>query len=227
VAAPIAIAPLFSATSASVRVADARSDADLDAVVATIAPGTLLVGARGLGAALARRLGRPALEPAVAPATSRLLMAIGSRDPITARQLEHLRRRHPGVAMVEAVDGQLSADDLELPLVLYCGGSVVPAKAGIVAARFAEGIAGLVRRTRPDCLWMSGGETALAILDALAVSLVNLVGEVAPGVPLVACTMADGGRLDCVLKSGGFGSVDVLEAALRDRGALAGMVTGG
>ena len=78
---------------------------------------------------------------------------------------------------------------------------------------------------------MTGGETGLAILDALTLSLVTLVGEVAPGVPVIACTIEGGRELRCVLKSGGFGSVDILGAAFdgqpKAHEALAGAVTSG
>src|SRR5919108_3777187 len=79
--------------SGMVIVADAETDADLDALIEAVleldAP-PLLVGAAGLALALARRLGLAAarVDP---PAGERWLIVAGSRHPATRRQVEVAR----------------------------------------------------------------------------------------------------------------------------------------
>jgi uncharacterized protein YgbK (DUF1537 family) len=59
------------------------------------------------------------------------------------------------------------------------------------------------------CLVLTGGETAAAVLAATGLGVLQVVGEVLPGIPLCkAC-----GRDDLpliVTKSGGFGAPDAL-----------------
>jgi len=60
------------------------------------------------------------------------------------------------------------------------------------------------------CLFMTGGETAAQLCRALGIETLLLTHELAPGVP---AGIAEGGAFDgvpVVLKSGGFGSPDLL-----------------
>jgi uncharacterized protein YgbK (DUF1537 family) len=95
-----------------------------------------------------------------------------------------------------------------------------------VARRFAAGIAGVVRRARPDMLVLSGGDTALAVLTALGVTLVVPGGEAAAGVPWSTVETADGQRLAVSVKSGGFGGPDVLVGLLPSTAAEPTTVAG-
>src|SRR5262249_45625456 len=87
-----------------VVVADAETDADLDALVEAVleldAP-PLLVGAAGLALALARRLGLAAarVEP---PPGERWLIVAGSRHPATRRQVD--AAREAGLAVLSTPD---------------------------------------------------------------------------------------------------------------------------
>ena len=56
-----------------------------------------------------------------------------------------------------------------------------------------------------DSLILTGGATAEAVLDALEVTVLDLVGEVLPGLPL---SLGAGWRI--VTKSGGFGTAGTL-----------------
>lgn len=212
---PMPIAPLFAASGLEIEIRDAGSDADLDAVAADLEAATLAVGARGLGAALARRLGGPARRraPPVRP-DGRVLLAIGSRDPITAQQIARLAARHPELALVDAPDGEIPAGTVGLPLVLRCVGDIAAHPAAEVARRFATGVARVVGATSPGVLLMSGGDTASAVLSALGVRDVELAGEWAPGVPLLRIGAAGHKGPACLVKSGGFGGPDVLEGLL-------------
>ena len=107
VASPIDVAAIFAEAGVRVEVPDAATDADLDRVVTAAMSGdpVLLVGAAGLAAALARHL-RPGARPTpVGNLPAPLLLAIGSRDPITLAQLDALRAA--GVQELPAPDGRV------------------------------------------------------------------------------------------------------------------------
>lgn len=201
---PIPVAPLFAGLDAAI--ADANDDADLDRVVtATDWTTTLAVGARGLGAALARRY-RPSV-PAPMPLDRRTLFVIGSRDRLTAEQVAALG----GVAVHDAPQGRVTGN-VALPAVLRCTGPDGGADA--VASRFAAGAAAIISASRPAVLLMSGGDTALAVLDRLGVDLVRPRGEAAPGLPWFSIARPGLPDLTAVVKSGGFGESRCLAALL-------------
>ncbi|MFB2552690.1 four-carbon acid sugar kinase family protein [Ensifer soli] len=213
VPSPLPIAPLFAGYGGKLHVADAGSDADLDALVAaTDWAGTLAVGARGLGCALARRVaaGRTPGPRRLFRPSAATLFAFGSRDPITARQIDRLLEVRGSVTLVDAVNGHLGAALPEaLPAILRCTGAL-DEPAGRVASRFAIGVARMARLTAPDMLMMGGGDTALAILDEIGARVLVPEGEVAPGMPWFTLSDAKGRRFACGVKSGGFGHADSL-----------------
>ena len=72
--------------------------------------------------------------------------------------------------------------------------------------RATEGI----QRQDVGCLFMTGGDTALSVCEALGITALRLQREFVSGVPLC---LAEGGRFDgvnVILKSGGFGDRDLL-----------------
>jgi len=198
------VGPLFAGYN--VRIADAESDADLDRVVAeTEWSSTLAVGASGLGAAFARRLAGGVAKPL--KRSRRTLFVIGSRDVITAQQIAELRN----VAIHDVPQGSFS-DEVSLPAVLRCTGPDDDAEA--VARRFAESATAVIAETSPEVVVMSGGDTALAILDRLGVTLVRPLGEAARGLPWFALDRPGARRMTAVVKSGGFGDSGSLAALL-------------
>jgi uncharacterized protein YgbK (DUF1537 family) len=207
---PLSIVRALAGLDRAFEIVDAADEDDLDALVAILTPGTLLVGARGLGAALARRLANPlrGALPRFEP-QRRTLFAFGSRDPITAAQIAFLARRDPGIAVVDAPQGRLSPTQLRgLPAVLRCTGPMTePAR---VAADFAEAIAAALPQLHPDTLVMGGGDTAMAVLSRLGHETIVPLGEAASGVPWFVLPLAHGATVRCLVKSGGFGNVDVL-----------------
>ena len=88
-------------------------------------------------------------------------------------------------------------------------------------ARFAEGIAQLVKAGEVRTLLGCGGETADAILGALGEGVLTIEGEVLPGVP-ASSILLGGRRLQLVTKSGGFGDVDALVSIVAAAGHLEG-----
>lgn len=214
VAEPLPIAPLFTGLDLPVEVMDAASAGALDAVAALPAEGALFVGAGGLGAAFARRLGG-ARRNATFPAADATLFAIGSRDPITLTQIAALRAARPDLELIELPGGAAGRLPERLPALLALTGPRL-ADPAAVAARFGEVVAAAVARLKPARLVLGGGDTALAVLGRLGAWVVTPVGEPRPG--LVAATIA-GGPADmlCLVKSGGFGTIDILAGLVESR----------
>lgn len=205
---PIAIAPAFSPSATAL---DAHTDADLDRIVqAHDWSKTLAVGARGLGSALARSFGGPNTTPPFAP-HGNTLFAIGSRDPITSAQIAALAETRSPTLIVDAPSGQLETQPSRLPALLRCTGDFETLDA-TVSHRFATTVAEWVDALAPDTIVMSGGDTALAILDALGATLLFPQGEAAPGLPWFFIERKHRPPLRAVVKSGGFGEIGALAA---------------
>ncbi|TBA72592.1 four-carbon acid sugar kinase family protein [Rhizobium ruizarguesonis] len=209
---PLPIADLFEGRAGNVAVADAKDDSDLDQIVADHDWRlTLAVGARGLGSALARQLGETGQQsvPEFA-ATRRTLFAFGSRDPITATQMDRLEASGVLRMVVDAPMGQVEVGEgMALPALLRCTGEMA-ADAALVARRFAAGVRSVIDDTRPDMLMVGGGDTALAVFQALGVRVLAPQGEIEAGVPWFDVTAANGRHFRCAVKSGGFGKPDSL-----------------
>jgi uncharacterized protein YgbK (DUF1537 family) len=207
---PLPVAPLFAGTGRDVAVADSRTDADIERLVdAEDWSSALAVGARGLGLAFARRLAAGGTPAAFVP-TERTLFGIGSRDPITAAQIDRLLASGAIRAVLDAPAGTLPpASELPLPALARCTGPLEE-DTQAVASRFGVGVARLVLANRPDMLMLGGGDTALAVLAALGVRAVFPRGEIEPGVPWFEMRWHDGESLACSVKSGGFGTTGTL-----------------
>jgi D-threonate/D-erythronate kinase len=193
----------------SVQVRDAVTDADIDEILLGVSAQTLLVGARGLSDGVARRMARQAPKPITLPLPRPIAFVIGSRDPITLAQVAHLRHSHPGATFIAAPNGRA------------CGGAagddvvILQATAGadpVTPEAVTQALAQSCQRTfatAPACLVLTGGETAAAVLAAIGVGVLEVVGEVLPGLPLCRALGFETSPL-IVTKSGGFGAVDAL-----------------
>lgn len=192
----------------AVQVPDAATDADLDAMVAAVGPDVVLCGARGLAAALARKLSQGAVA-AVSPLLPQPVgIAVGSRDPITLAQVAALRADHPGLNWTPAPDGQAAAFTGAGNTLLQA----VPGGGGADGATVSQRLAAaFVRDHVPGrrALILTGGETATAVLAGMGVAVLQLLGEVAEGLPLSRPLDLSGSPL-IVTKSGGFGAADAL-----------------
>lgn len=215
---PLSIRAVFGAKALPLAIADAKSDTDLDNIVRALHwQTTLAVGARGLGAALARFLGdvrKGGTTPFVP--TGRTLFAFGSRDPITTEQIARLEASRWLRHVRDAPMGQVPDDPapVALPALFRCTGATEEDGA-TVARRFAAGIKSVIDRTRPDMLMLGGGDTALAVLERLGIELVRPMGEIEPGIPWFEVT--DHRSFRCAVKSGGFGGPDSLLALVTER----------
>jgi uncharacterized protein YgbK (DUF1537 family) len=208
---PIAVADLFTGRDMDVVVADAESDFDLDDIVlGNDWNSVLAVGARGLGSALARKIGRAGGHPLSFQASRRTLFAFGSRDPITAAQMNRLEAAGVLRAVIDAPMGSVECGEgLALPLLLRCTGEIA-GEGATVARRFAGGVKSVIDDTRPDMLMVGGGDTALAVFRELGIKTLMPKGEIEAGVPWFDVTAADGRHFRCAVKSGGFGNTESL-----------------
>ncbi|WP_232495785.1 four-carbon acid sugar kinase family protein [Novosphingobium kaempferiae] len=197
-------------------VVDAAGEAALDHLAARIVAAgdrTLAVGARGLARAVARALHRDAGdEPRPLPPLLPMAVAVGSRDRITDAQVTRLIADVRDAAYVAAPGGKVPACAIEdvaaLLVQLVDDGTDLPEQ--VAAARFARGIARIVEQWRPRSLLLSGGATALAVLDALGIRAVLVQGEAAPAIPL--CSAPRWPDMQILTKSGGFGEPAALSA---------------
>lgn len=207
VAGAMPIAPVLGRLAGRSLIPDVGSDEEMQAALDLSDGSDLLVGARGLAEALARRV--TGIEEPSAPglAGPHGILVVGSRDPITLAQVDALRVQGE-VVHVPAPNGQFDARPLlgsEADLIL------VQATPGDRAARPDEVAANLAEHLRPiaadrcDTLFLTGGATAEAVLGAMGIDRMRLLGECLPGLPVGVA-----GDLTVVAKSGGFGDVETL-----------------
>lgn len=217
-AVPIDVRERLPRRRFSISVSNARSNADLDRIAADwhAHDGALYVGARGLGAAFARRLAR-SRAPRAFVAKHPAIVAVGSRDPITERQVAWLAA-NAKAQIVMAPGGKLQHEAMRGSLNIFvCTGELI-APAASVARRFGRAIAVETRRMQPSTLLLTGGDTALAVLEALGTRVVQVGGEAAAGLPWFKVQI--GGIPTVVItKSGGFGSEDILSRVFETPGS--------
>jgi uncharacterized protein YgbK (DUF1537 family) len=179
----------------TVIVADAEHDADLDTLVdAALTSGValVLVGAAGLGRALASRLSLLAENVALRP-QGRWLLVAGSRHPSTRAQVEAARAA--GLCVV-AAPPQPIADRRE------------------VARRLAAEAQAWLARETFDGIAVTGGETAIALCETLGAEGIELIGPPRPGLALGRLRTADRPPLPLLTKAGGFGEPDLFVSML-------------
>ncbi|MEV0490004.1 4-hydroxythreonine-4-phosphate dehydrogenase PdxA [Streptomyces atratus] len=203
-------------------VADAETDADLDALLAAaldVDPRVALAGSGGLALALGRTLGGgpPARLPPPGPAARPLLVVVGTAEPVAAEQVRRLvsdgaalyaldpRAAHPGDPPPPLRSGITV-------LTLRQNGPPDPAAARALAQNLARTAATLLDAAPgPADLVLTGGETARRVLDALAVRELRPLGQVHHGA--VFAVTPDGRSV--VTRPGSFGDADSLRVIAR------------
>lgn len=207
IAEPIGIAERLGQHAGHARIPDVASQADIDLALAV--PSDLLIGARGLADAMARRMAPLAKRPDVSLTAPVAYCVIGSTDPVTLAQIDHLRQTHRDMVFVSAPNGVAPSVSSSGPLTLVQATKGEKSSSGKdVALALAESL----QRLQPPAaalLVLSGGATAQMLLEALGVQVLDLVGEALPGLPL-----AHAGDLTVVTKSGGFGQPGSLSRLL-------------
>jgi uncharacterized protein YgbK (DUF1537 family) len=191
-----ALAARVTRLAGMIAVADAETDADLDALaeaaLAVDAP-PVLAGSAGLARPLARRLGLLA-GPASLP-RGRWLVVAGSLQEATRRQIAPARRA--GLRVLATPD----ADHGD--------------RARAAAALAAE--AARLLAAEPFALVaVTGGDTAVALYRALGATRIDLVGAPAPGLALGWLRAPGRPDLAVLTKAGGFGPPDLFASLVED-----------
>jgi uncharacterized protein YgbK (DUF1537 family) len=78
------------------------------------------------------------------------------------------------------------------------------------ARQLAAEIAAILRYRRPDGLFLSGGDTAAAVLGAIGARGIRLQVEILPGVIQGTVIGGAGNGLPAITKAGAFGEPDTL-----------------
>jgi D-threonate/D-erythronate kinase len=185
--------------SGTVIVADAETDADLDALIDAalgVTPTPLLAGSAGLARALAARLGVLG-ERAELPAGSRWLVVAGSLHPATRLQVREARAA--GLTVL-ATPERATTERPER-------GSAGPPDA---LARLVDQALAALQREAWDLVVVTGGETAVALWSALGAERLDLAGVPAPGLAFGHLRVPGRDPLPVLTKAGGFGPPDLI-----------------
>lgn len=207
---------------ASYVVADAESDADLEALVRAVPdPSRVLwVGSAGLALALGKVYPGPhTRKSSTLPVTARrVLVVVGSLTGIAREQLRRLVQEGVGTASVatgrpdaveEAVETIRAALSEGACAAVYSeeegdfsedSGSAVEALTEVVAGLDGEGLF--------DALMLTGGDTAVGVAQRLGATGIRLEGEMESGIPVG--TLVGPSPYLVVTKAGGFGEPDTL-----------------
>ncbi len=195
-----------------VVVLDAESDTDLDAIAKRYAnePATLWCGAAGLARALAREPPR-----AAQPLNQPHLVIVGSRHPVTLRQVEVFGAARPD-CLAPMADEPGFVDRVRTTLMTFGCCVVLPAlPSGLTeteaAERIARGVERLAGRLPPlGGLTVIGGETFAALCRVLKATRLSVDGEFLHGVPVSRMESGLWSGTFCASKSGAFGEPDWL-----------------
>jgi D-threonate/D-erythronate kinase len=198
---------------------DAESDADLDAIAKRYAsePATLWCGAAGLARALAQeppRAARPLDEPH--------LVIVGSRHPVTLRQVEVFGAARPD-CLAPITAEPTFAGPVQTTLETFGCCVLAPALPSGLSERqaaecIARGLELLSGRLPPlGGLTVIGGETFAALCRVLRATRLSVDGEFLHGVPASRIESGLWSGTFCASKSGAFGKPDWLLKHLSQR----------
>ncbi|MFN0041353.1 MAG: four-carbon acid sugar kinase family protein [Burkholderiales bacterium] len=206
---------------AGLWIADADQNADLDVMIAATRDElsqVMLVGSAGLGQALAASIETHACASRAAAVDGCIVLVIGSRAAASRAQVASLLSES-GTIIVKAVNGRVGEwpDLKNAPQIAVVvepdpqHGEGDPAQ---VARDLAQAALTLVRRPATRALVATGGDTAMALLQASGCPAVQLLGELMPGIPC-AQVFIEGRPIRWVSKAGGFGGADALRDVVR------------
>lgn len=154
-----------------ILIADAETNEDCDRLVdAAITSGAILVGAAGLALALGRRVSFPAVQMP-RPRRSPITVVVGSAATAAAAQVDALSAR--GVPVAYWTPGhdvpKVAGDHVLVPTA-----PLEPARSEELNREFAAAVA---THRAGHHLVLTGGQTARAVLDALGVDRLHLLGQ--------------------------------------------------
>lgn len=214
----------FTAAARHVYVVDTRNDADLDATVRALQgrfAQCVLVGSAGIAGAVARNCLPAEAYMARTLVDGDIAVVVGSRAEASAQQVEALRLGED-VALAQLPNGEGGLDALLATgahvLVLKATAGEQPGDAQAVASALASRTLALLRERPIAAVIATGGDTAIAILQALRCAHLRVLGDVMPGIPSSELEVA-GRKVVLLTKAGGFGdSGTFIELVRRLRG---------
>ncbi len=216
-----------------IAVCDAVTDAHL-AVIADAAllldEGAVLAGAAGLARPLAEHLGRRDVD-----AGGRVLVVCGSAHPIMREQIAVLVREcgafvvvlDPGLvtsagdwqSWVERALRRIASSPPAAPIVLTSAPDVRVAVPGELLAHLADIATAVMAAVRVSGVVATGGSTVRALCERWEVAGIDLLREVAPGIPFGTVSGGHHDGLPLVTKAGGFGNAGTLVEIVRYLGS--------
>jgi len=213
IAEPLPIAAILPRCDGVARINDIARNEDLAAIAAELVASrhdTIGVGAAGLTSAIARHLGpTPAAVDPTIPLAGPVLFLIGSRDPVTMRQIAFVRRHRPDIAYVRSTGEGDDPPGGPGHLLVHGVGGQGASPSREVAQRLGERGALLLKTGRFAAVVACGGDTAACLVKAVEARVLRPRTEPLPGVP--TCRIDLGGEAVTLLtKSGGFGGPDTL-----------------
>lgn len=204
---------------------DATSNSHLDAIIHLVeehfaGDKVLFVGSAGLAASLARSMTGESekLPPANHPQIEEWLMVCGSASEVMVAQVVALQEKS-GWPRIQLDPARLSAGErLETmnysSLILSLAPRDSKEIPGISPEKIVEGLSRVVEimlsKKVPKALFLSGGDTAEAVLARISARGVLLKNEILPGLMLGAIVGGSYQDLPVVTKAGAFGSADIL-----------------
>jgi uncharacterized protein YgbK (DUF1537 family) len=200
---------------AGVVIADAESDgemAELFQKVVDRADETMLVGSAGLGEMLAAHLdGANEGAGALTAVSGPIVFLVGSRAARSREQVEQLRRE-PQTVVIEApngVAGAITDGAGAEQIVLLAVDDPENGKAGAeeVAHRMAQAGLELAAFMRAKAMVVTGGDTAIAVLEESGCTVIDVCGNLMPGIPFSQFEWK-GRPIHLVTKAGGFGTAN-------------------
>lgn len=193
-------------------VRDCTSTGDMAEIAQSLiaAPKSILAaGCSGLAEALANLLYHSAETAKSYAAEERMLMVIGSRDPITLAQIEALGESDLGPLIIHGEESPASRAELILLLP-----QATDQSPEMVAKSLAALALKIARQEGISTVLLSGGDTASAFITHAGIDLLAPSGSLAQGMP-IAQGEAHGKRWTLITKSGGFGDPDALATLFR------------
>jgi uncharacterized protein YgbK (DUF1537 family) len=212
--------PFELATAADaprIYVVDSATDADLGTTISALAgrlEHCVLVGSAGIAAAVAQGCMRDQPHSALPTVTGAVALVVGSRAEQSALQVDALARQ-PDVALFNAPNGELTDERIfsdRRPVVILratASADGAAADAAQVARSLAQNAVRLLQSRHIDALLATGGDTAIAILNVMAVPALQVMGDLLPGIPYARLDV-HGRPLWLITKAGGFGTPDTL-----------------
>ncbi len=186
----------------------------------------LLCGSGGMARELHVFLPKPAnaKKKAEKGAAGKALVVVGSQNQVSGKQLMKAKE-DCGLTILNLDAERINTDELlaEASRLLRAGRSVaisstftpyVPALKQSVSSILAETAARILKNHKVAGLFLSGGDIALAVCRTLAVSAIEVDGEVEAGIPSGRLIGGMGEGMRVVTKAGGFGSEQALVKAL-------------